>query len=302
MSTTNQILIEFKKLKKQLKQPLQVTKTVLRARHEAKSAFLNPNTPPIIIYQMGKVGSSTIYNSLIHTSLANPVLHLHFLSPDLAKHRKFHKQRGIYPFPYHLYLGEATRKVIGKHRNFPIKIISFVRDPIAFHISNLFQNPNFAEKSVVNDAGFIDAYKATEYLENSLKNPDAFSYVFEWFDRELKTVFDIDVFADKFPVETGYFVYSKNNVEALVIRLEDLSEKGPKAISDFLDLDNLLIFKNQNMRDKLVGKESYKQVLEKISISPYLCNQIYSSQFVKHFYSKDMIEKFTSKWTFVELL
>lgn len=288
---------EFEKFKKQLKQPLQVTKTVLRARHEAKSAFLNPNTPPIIIYQMGKVGSSTIYNSLIHTSLANPVLHLHFLSPDLPKHRKAHKQAGIYPFPYHLYLGEATRKVISKYRNFPIKIISLVRDPIAFHISNLFQNPSFAKKLVVNDAGFINVDKATEYLENSLKNPDTFSYIFEWFDRELKTVFDIDIFEDRFPVETGYCVYSKNNVEALVIRLEDLSEKGSKAISDFLDLDNMLVLKNKNVRDKSKVKESYKQVYEKISISPYLCNQIYSSQFVKHLYSKDMIKKLTLKWT-----
>ena len=38
--------------------------------------------PPIIVYQMGKVGSSTVYRSLVNSYLKNPVYQVHFLSDE----------------------------------------------------------------------------------------------------------------------------------------------------------------------------------------------------------------------------
>lgn len=121
--------------------------------------------------------------------------------------------------------------------------------------------------------------------------------MYEWFNRELRTVFDIGVFAAPFPVETGHAVYSKGNVEALVIRLEDLSEKGPEAISNFLGLDEQLVLKQRNVRAQSVASEAYQRVKEEVSLSLPLCKKIYSSKFVKHFYSEDMTNKFTLHWT-----
>jgi len=48
-----------------------------------KIRFRNFNTnPPILIYQMGKVGSTTILKSLKNAQIQNPVYHIHFLSSD----------------------------------------------------------------------------------------------------------------------------------------------------------------------------------------------------------------------------
>jgi hypothetical protein len=193
-------------------------------------------------------------------------------------------------------LGEATRKLLNRNQGFPVKIISLVRDPVALIVSGIFQNPYFAGELAQTDLGSIDPQKASEYIAHKLSDPNTFAYVYGWFDRELRTVFGIDVFASPFPSETGYAVYSKGNVEALVIRLEDLSEKGPNTISDFLGLGEPLVLKKSNVRASSNAKGVYQQVKEHVSLSLSLCKTIYSSKFVTHFYNEAMIDKFTSNW------
>ena len=292
MTTTRQKLSKFIK---RIKTHNPITKT-LRAKREAAFAFSNPGAPPVLIYQMGKVGSSTVYRSLLAASLPNSIFHLHCLSDDLITQRSNLKKAGVYPPPYHIYLGEATQKQLNEHPDFPIKIISLVRDPIALKIFDIFQNPSFTEESIQTDTGLIDSQKASKYINNTLSNSQGFPYIYEWFNKELKTVFDIDVFAQPFPLEAGYAVYSKANVEVLLIRLEDLSEKGPKAISDFLKLENPLDLKRNNSRDNSKDKDAYHEVHKSISLSLSTCKQIYSSDFVKHFYNESMINTFLSKW------
>jgi hypothetical protein len=268
-----------------------------RAKREVRSAFSNPDTPPIIIYQMGKVGSSTVNQSLKESSLPNPIFHLHFISRDIDELRRMYKSAGIYPVPYNFYLGEAIRKIRHRFQEFPVKIISLVRDPIAFIISDLFENPHFADEGLQTDEGLIIPRAAIAYIDRKLQNPKTFNYIYEWFDRELKTVFDIDVFAEPFPIETGYAVYSKGNVEALVIRLEDLSEKGPKALSDFLGLDAPLTLKHRNIRAKSKSNKIYQEVKAHIAMDRSVCENIYASRFMQHFYNDANINRFIENWT-----
>lgn len=277
--------------------PYQVLASKRKASHEASAAFADVTNPPILVYTMGKVGSSTVCSSLHAASLPNPVLHLHFLSADLPRHRQTHQDAGIWPLPDHLYLGDAIRRQLLKNRNFPVKIISLVRDPVAFLISGLFEVPQFAEESVFNDTGTVDPHKAAAYLNRKLADPDAFGYVFNWFDKELKAVFGIDVFATPFPVESGYAVYRQGSAEALVLRLEDLSAQGPQAIADFLGLDEPLILKHENVRADLTEKTAYQQVQEGVLLDPEMCRKIYATDFVKHFYSEAMIRTFIAKLT-----
>ena len=266
---------------------LEAKAKAFKASIKARSAFSNSNIPPILVYQMGKVGSSTVCRSLETTSLLpNSVLHLHFLSKDLAEHRKVHERAGIFPPPYHIYLGEAVQKTLANRKNFPIKVISLVREPIAFVVSDIFQNPHFASESLQASTGLIDPQRVSAYVEKELRNVNSFAYLYEWFDRELKTVFDIDVFKTSFPVDVGYKSYSEGSVEALIIRLEDLSEKGPKVISEFLDLDDRLVLKRSNIRSESDTRGAYQEVLKRISVDLLLREEIYEHNFVRHFYSE----------------
>ena len=280
--------------------PTKVFKTARntwKAEHKANKAFSARENPPILIYQMGKVGSASVYKTLEEINLPNSILHLHCLSGDLPKQTKAHIDAGIYPPPFHLYMGEAVRNIIKRKQDFPIKIISLVRDPIAFVVSNLFQNPQFFSGDIKTEGGIIDSSRAVKFLCRELRKPEILNYVYGWFNREFKEVFEIDVFAQTFPTEVGYESYSKGNIEALVIRLEDLSEVGPKAISDFLCLDVPINLTKGNLRSESKMAKPYRELLNKIYLDPSLCKQIYSSRFVEHFYSERLVNKFISKWS-----
>lgn len=269
----------------------------IRSFIDAKIAFKNPSRPPILIYQMGKVGSTTIYNSLKNSLIQNPIFHLHFLSNDLVYHRRRHKEAGLPIAPYHIYLGEALSKALPHKRNFSIKIISLVRDPISRIISSLFQNPYFSKDTIISDDGLIEPNKVIDYIGKYIDTDSIFDYNYKWFDRELKKVFGIDVFAEPFSVDTGFSYYSKGNVDALIIRLEDLSKCGPEAISEFLNTDKPIMINQSNVRILSKEKDLYQKVLEDIYIDRMLCKKIYSSKFVRHFYNDALIEKFICRWS-----
>ena len=263
------------------------------AEREARHAFSDPALPPVLVYQMGKVGSSSVYDSLLNADLRNPVLHLHFLSEDLIQYREELKRAGWSPLPYHIYLGEAVRKVLPRH----CRIISLVRDPIAFVVSNLFENPYVATGMPLTRRKTLDAKKALGYLERELAGPDAFTYVNTWFERELHRVFGIDVFGEPFPKELGYAIYGSASAKALVLRLEDLSREGPKAIASFLDLPAPLELRHSRVATESESAEEYRDVLSNVCLDASLCRQVYSSRLVTHFYDETSIEGFISKWT-----
>lgn len=280
-------------------QPMKIIKSIKKsynASSQVKVAFADLYIPPIFIYTMGKVGSSAIYQSLMFTPVSDQVLHLHFLADELPERMKKFKRLGKYPHADHIYRGLAVRRHLKKNIHRPIKIISLVRDPIALLISNLFQNPYLVKPSIMDDEGKIDSVKASSYLSKRLRDSSAFSYIYEWFDKEIKEVFGINVLDTSFPIEEGYAQFSKNNVELLVMRLEDLSEKGPLVISEFLNLKEPLKLKKYNIRSESEDKDIYYEVQNDIKIKWSLCEDIYSSKFVRHFYNEQLIKTFISRW------
>lgn len=213
------------------------------------------------------------------------------------KYREFQLKAGNYPLPYHIYLGESVRRIIRKKSQISCKIISLVREPIAFVVSNLFHNPQFAPENLLDRSGTMDVGRAVQYLTKILEKEDTFDYVYNWFDRELKTVFDIDVFSYPFPREDGYAVYTRNAVETLLIRLEDLSSKGPGVLTHFLAAPQAIRLDAHNTRAESRHGHVYLSLLNTIKIEPSICRRIYSHKFSKHFYSDDMIDRFVERWS-----
>lgn len=277
--------------------PLHAMALRMKAADEVRRAFADVKRPPVLIYQMGKVGSSTVAHSLDEIGIGADVFHLHFLSEDLEHYGKVHRQAGLNPLPYHMYLGEAMREMLQRKPEARVRIISLVRDPVAWAVSNVFQNPFFTADSVQDSNGAVDPYKAGNYLINQLKQPTNFDYVNQWFDRELKTVFGIDVFAEPFPVDTGFALYRQDRAEALVIRLEDLSTTGPQAIGAFLGLGGRLEIKKANVREDTDEADRYREVRERVRLSDELCQRIYQGRLVRHFYNQEMMDAFVRRWT-----
>lgn len=268
-----------------------------RARRDARLAFSDPNHPPILIYQMGKVGSTSVAESLRRLQLPNQVINIHFLSVDLGLHKRLHRKSGLFPFPYHLYMGTALRRQLLANPGFPVRIISLVRDPIAFKVSNLFQNPSFTKALIRDESGAIDPHKATRFIERGLVVPNAFSYMNDWFDREIKSVFGIDVLLNPFPAGLGYGSFSNGMARALVLQLESLNTVGAAAIATFLGLSSPVPIVRSNERLKSAESQIYNQVLNSLRIKSSVCEAIYSTPFPRHFYSPSALAGFAARWS-----
>ncbi|MEO1287299.1 MAG: putative capsular polysaccharide synthesis family protein, partial [Chloroflexota bacterium] len=168
---------------------------------------------PLLVYQMGKVGSSTIA-STVDTYAQYPVYHVHNLRP---KHLQGLTQdlssRGI-AIPPHLYTG----KMVSQHiiaRGLPAKIITLVRDPIARALSDFFQNYTFhTGKTFVNDLAIVQ-----DHIESHLKR-DHFDYPLRWFQNEFQPILGIDVFEHPFPHEQGYLRIKTEGYDILLLRIE----------------------------------------------------------------------------------
>ncbi len=144
--------------------------------------------PPIVVFTMGKVGSTTVMYSLEKSGLPNPVFHTHFISRDhINKTFELIKSWGMGP---KMPLG--MRQGVGLQRLGQLtwdkkrwKIITMVREPVAREISDLFQNPHhFPHLLKLDGAAFISGAIAELQEILSTFDPQT-NYTVCWFDWEM---------------------------------------------------------------------------------------------------------------------
>ncbi len=249
---------------------------------------------PILIYQMGKVGSRTVYRSLKALGLGVPVYHCHLLN-DLDKIEDAIIKSRANPKETlaEIRNGRKLRSQIfeGKYKKW--NLISLVRDPIKRNISAFFQNiteviPDVYEK-YNNNSISID-----EIINSFIHEYDHNAPLY-WFDSQLKDVFDIDVFASEFPKAAGYEVYDGEKVRLLLMRLENLTACVQDAIEVFFGIQDFKLI-NVNIGNQKKYNKIYRDFLENANLPANYIDLMYDSKFCKHFYNSDEIEEFRKSW------
>lgn len=94
---------------------------------------------------MGKVGSSSIYESL-SSSLSHKPYHIHTLNPDRIRKQKDRQNSKNLKIENHLFDSEAVIKNY-LNQNKHLKIITLIREPISRNIAAYFQNLDIFHKS-----------------------------------------------------------------------------------------------------------------------------------------------------------
>lgn len=281
--------------------PLQYWWNQQQAARDAR--LLDPDgsdKPPVLVYQMAKVGSATVVRSLQQADPERVVLHVHFLSAEMlggvgALHVK---SKGNFGLPYDWHLGRALAERIEKlGRALRVHVVTLVRDPIAREVSGLFQNPEFASIQLRDRHGRYDVERTIALLEKSLCAEDACHYVHTWFDRELRATFGIDVFATAFPKEQGWTVLCNERARVLVLRMEDLDRSLGPALAEFLGLDGEPKLASGNLRSERAEGSDYRAVLAGFRLPRGVCERIYGHRFSRHFYSDAMLAEFTERWS-----
>jgi hypothetical protein len=163
---------------------------------------------PLIIYQMGKVGSTTLLQSLQNTSLDMDVLHVHVLLPEwITKVRDQYRYTDILAS---IYLRERLDNEFDRHQ---WKVISLVRDPIARNISSFFQAlpvnfPKLQKRYLQEGIELKD--RVNELIEVFLERFDEHETPVRWFDVHMQPVFGLDVYKNGFTHSKGYQIYHHN--------------------------------------------------------------------------------------------
>jgi hypothetical protein len=259
---------------------------------------------PILVHQMGKVGSKTVELSLRKAyealGIQVPIYHTHILNgfEDVKKDvlGNPHLQESENHFAT-IFYGESIRARIDETPAQHWNIISLVRDPIARNVSAFFESfpdyiPDWRQRYA---QGKLTVYEIQALF---LKSGTAYETPDYWFDSQLKSIpaFGFDVYASPFPHNVGYKIYpGKAQASLLLIRLENLKECAGTAIQEFLKLKSFSLY-NTNTTDEKEFAEIYRAFNE-LPLPVEYVEERYKTRFARHFYSDEEREVFTKRWT-----
>lgn len=262
----------------------------LRAKMYAAASFLRAQPRPILVYQMSKVGSTSVSRAL--RAAGYHPLHVHTLAPDGGQDVEV-----IYDNvdlkPAHYYTERLLRPYLNWTRH-QLTVISLVRDPIARHLSAAFQWPH--RRSIVPEG----VEGARQMIAERLSRPGSMDYTFNWFDEEIKAVLGVDVLRGGFNRTEGYGEYHGSRARVLVVKLERLSELLPTVISDFVRAPTPLQEVRANAGGQKSTGEVYAEVKNTLRLPEATCEDIYGHPWVRHFYTEAEVATFKRRWGGVE--
>lgn len=249
------------------------------------------NDLPIYVIQPGKVGSTTIVNSLYHCGI--PFVHSHRISFESDTMDEYK---------------EVCDKAFEQMKKKKLKIITLVREPISRDISCFWQliKREWILFSGIADKDFLRFYnRFLRYAyEDKHSLPDIPNYargflkwgdLREWFNDTIYRTFGLDVFAFPFDKKAGYTVIKKDNIEMLIIQLEKLSGLE-NIIGDFIGIEKFSL-ESANEAKSYGFYPTYKEFQEKVVLSKEYISQCYGSEsYIQHFYSVEDQNKFLRKW------
>ncbi len=258
----------------------------------------------IFVFQMGKVGSSTIIKSLDNININNIQVHSFYkeMNDTLYRNYKFYKDAVHMKFIKRLkgyfstkYVASLVRK---RFKNKKTKIISLVRDPVSRDIAHYFQQIQFPIYEMYRENLEKKIYINSEYFGLDFFINDYFTkfnheFSINWFDDEFKKFTELDIYKYKFDKEKGYQIISEGNIDLLLIKLEKLNEMSD-VIANFIGVDKFEII-NENISTDKWYNSIYKDFKNQIEFDSDYIKKMYDSKLAKHFYSEVEIENFKNK-------
>jgi len=266
--------------------------------------------PPLLIFQMGKVGSKTIRSSLQASGLGRTIYHVHYLTleriNELEKDRKHYLGTDKEQLLQHVWQYQYLhRQIASGFDGKRWKVITLTREPIGRNVATFFENLEVTPLEPERRYSIKSDYYGFEIVLD-VENMDRLTELFfdrlnhdtplTFFDRELKGVFGIDVFASEFPTSKGYKIYRDERTDVLLIRLEDLNECARDAFREFLGIADFALI-NTNVGSEKEYASLYKRFRDSIVLPQAYVDRMYNAKYTRHFYSAEEISTFRAKWT-----
>ncbi len=238
----------------------------------------------IIVYTMGKVGSSSIYYSLIKSFPFRRIFHNHFLSNEWLSKRLPGSN-----FARNIRLAKPALQHIEEHDR-QVYYICMMRDPIARDLSNVIQNYLANQIDIHNTpmAAVIQQIEQSGHM-----------FYEDWFATDFFGHIGRHITTFPFDPVRGYSIHRiDNRRHLLILKVEAMDRVFEKALSEFIgvDVDPQFRFNESSEKSEAIFyetlKKSYRLSQEKLV-------QIYGTEIVRHFYSEAEIKALMAKWASV---
>lgn len=241
--------------------------------------------PPLVIYQMGKVGSSTVTESLKALDLKCPIYQVHFLRPETIE--RFDNGRA------RIWAVKNLRRELDNGPKEKWKLITLTREPIGRNISGFFYNLHYHIENFDHryEAGEITV---SELLERFMRDFDH-QLVLNWFDSEVNDVFGVNLYDRPFPVEKGWQILETPAADILLLKLEKLNDCAEEAVSTFLDISKFQLVQT-NTSEQNTYRNAYRDFVTEAVLPASYVEEMYSSKYARHFYSEEELATLRKKW------
>jgi SAM-dependent methyltransferase len=255
---------------------------VAKIQHELDEA-IKQDKKIVLIYQMGKVGSST-YKALLKKNNNYQVYHLHRMN---YSSNEVMIENYINNGNVKLAIQEREWKEIANYiltKKPLLNVVTAVREPIARNISAYFQN--------LSESDFA---KDTDGLIHSFLNNYPHTVPVNWFNEQFKKVFDIDIFDYPFNKNRGWDEIMKDNLNILTLTIETDDAEKINAFNRFFGL-NVTSIPRANVANSKEYAVEYRKFIDTIMLKQDYIQRLLDTDIVRHFYKKSQIEQFYSKW------
>lgn len=276
-------------------------------RYRDLLAGVRRDLDPLMIFQMGKVGSSTVYQALAGKCPGYEVFQIHALSRAWirtmeAQFREASRIHGRNSLDEHVL---ASRYLHNRMRGGPPPggkwtVVSIVREPVGRNVSAFFQafpvyfaseaaqarDPTLSSLSVERlQALFLDGFG--EYRHR---------VPLVWFETHLAPAFGIDVYAEPFDPAAGYRIYENRTCRLLLLRTEDLSRTLRTALHEFLGIRTCAVG-SENVSAEKHYADAFGDFSHHLELPAGYLDTMYASRYARHFYTADELEGFRTRWS-----
>ncbi len=250
---------------------------------------------PIVVMQMGGVGSTAAINSLRALDLPDPVIHVHVLH-DLDK--RIEDAIRDLPDPsislWEYVRSKSIRAWMKKADDKTVwNVVTILRDPVARDISGFINNiqefvPDVEERL---DRGDLDIGMLHDlYLSIPVRAKPRVYYE-EFFE----PVFPFHMPTLPYEHGKGYVIAENDPYRLIVFRYEDLGRVWSQGIQEFLGVAGCRLPEANKTEEKLVGK-LYRE-FRKLPLPAEYVHKMYGDPVVQRFYSAEEIAASCHRYT-----
>lgn len=261
-------------------------------------ASLTAEADPVLVYQMGKVGSSSLVATLRNLVPQSSIYHVHRLTDEGLDEMRLRSSAAGRAYPgLGYWQGKHVKRRMTQKPERSWRVITLTRDPVARNLSALFQSLSRRVPNAIKRFAAGERESLFEQLLQSFLRDYPHQKPHIWFESELRAVFGVDICNFEFDRSSGYSIYDWGNVSLLVVRLENLSQCYRPALAAFFNKDTSdLELVRVNEAAQKEYHSCYRAFLDWLVLPEDYLQDQYGSRYAQHFYGDEERIQFSRNW------